>query len=92
MHGLFILQILKKLQSQAYFLEDSKACHPGGHYWDYYPGTLSLSQVTAPHLKAGHPQIKSTSARSSKELQRLDHMRGYEDSSPSNVHQGDTSH
>ena len=29
--------------------------HPGGHYWNYYPGALSLSQVTATHLKIGHP-------------------------------------
>ena len=21
---------------------DNKACHPRGHYWDYYPGTLSF--------------------------------------------------
>ena len=27
------------------------ACHPGGHYWDYWAVTLSFSQVTATHLK-----------------------------------------
>ena len=32
-----------------------RACHPGGHYCDYYPGALSLSEVTATHLKIGHP-------------------------------------
>ena len=25
------------------------ACHPGDHHWDYYPGTLSFSQITATH-------------------------------------------
>ena len=29
----------------------SKAYHPGGHYWDHYPGASSLSQVTATHFK-----------------------------------------
>ena len=24
------------------------ACSPDGHHWDYYPGTLSCSQVSAP--------------------------------------------
>ena len=33
----------------------NKEGHPGGHYWNYYPGALSLSQVTANHLKIGHP-------------------------------------
>ena len=26
------------------------ACHPGGHLWDYYSNTPSLSQVTAHHF------------------------------------------
>ena len=30
------------------------ACHPGGHYWDYYPGALSSSQIIVIHLKIGH--------------------------------------
>ena len=25
--------------------------YPSGHYWDYYPGTLSLGQASATHLK-----------------------------------------
>ena len=33
----------------------NKACHPGGYYCSYYPGALSLSQVTATDLKSGHP-------------------------------------
>ena len=35
--------------------QGSTARCPGGHYWDYYPGTLSLCQVTATHLKIGDP-------------------------------------
>ena len=27
---------------------------PGDHYWDYYPGAPSLSEVTATHLMIGH--------------------------------------
>ena len=30
------------------------ACHLGGHYRDYHPGALSLSQVTLTNLKIGH--------------------------------------
>ena len=30
-----------------------RACHPGDHYWDCYPGALSLRQVTAIYLKTG---------------------------------------
>ena len=33
------------------------ACHPGGHYWDYYPGTLSSIQVTAALLKVRHMAV-----------------------------------
>ena len=29
----------------------SRACHPGGNYWNYYSITLTLSQVTATQLK-----------------------------------------
>ena len=29
--------------------------YPGIHYWDYYPVALSLSGLTATHLKIGHP-------------------------------------
>ena len=25
---------------------ENRACHPGGHYWDYYPGAPSLSEDT----------------------------------------------
>ena len=38
---------------------ENKFCHPGGHYWDYYPGALCVSQVTATHLKIRHPCTKS---------------------------------
>ena len=29
--------------------------NPGGHYWNYSSSALSLSQITATHLKIGHP-------------------------------------
>ena len=29
----------------------NKKCCPGGQYWDYYPGALSLSWITATHLE-----------------------------------------
>ena len=53
--------------------------NPGGHYWNYSSGALSLSQITATHLK-----IKSTGARSSSELQRPDHITGDQERSPQN--------
>ena len=31
----------------------NKACHPGGHGRDFYPGAHSLRQVCAIHLKIG---------------------------------------
>ena len=30
-----------------YYIIMNRVCHPGGHFWDYYPKVLSLSQVTA---------------------------------------------
>ena len=30
------------------------ASRPGGHYWGYYPGALSLNQVAATQFKIGH--------------------------------------
>ena len=33
----------------------SKACRPGGHCWDYNPGAIPLSQLSAIHLKIKHP-------------------------------------
>ena len=35
--------------------DNNMACHSGGHCWSYYPGTWSCGQVTATHLKMGHP-------------------------------------
>ena len=32
----------------------NREIYPGGHYWDYYSGTQSLSQVIATHLKIGN--------------------------------------
>ena len=65
-------------------MELNRACHPGGHYWNYYPGAMPSSQVTATHVKMG---MKLTGAWSSGELQRLDYMTGYQDSSPSDGRQ-----
>ena len=58
----------------------NKACHPGGHYWDYYTGVLSWCQVSAIHWKMGYPKMKFTGAQSLNELQRLDYMTGYQGS------------
>ena len=33
----------------------SQACSPGGHHWNYYPGALSLSKITATQLMIGYP-------------------------------------
>ena len=43
-----------------------------------------LSKVTAAHLKIGHPQLKY-----SNEMQRLDWLIVYQESSSCNAHQGD---
>ena len=34
----------------------NRVCRPGGHYWDHYPGALSLCDVIATPLKIGHSQ------------------------------------
>ena len=52
-----------------------------------YPDTLSCSQVSANHLKIGHP--KSKVAQSSDKLQWLDLKMKHQDSSSSNCHQCD---
>ena len=61
---------------------------PCSHSWGYYPGTLSCSQVTATHVKIGHPQIPSTGPQSPHELQWLDFKIGYQKSGSSNGHYG----
>ena len=70
-----------------------EACHPGGHYWNYYPGTLSCNQVSAFQLKIGHrasiEEISSTGAWSSNELQWLELKIGHQDNSTSKGHQED---
>ena len=45
-------------------------CQPLNHYWDCYSGVLSLSQVTATHLKIGHSKMTSAGVQSSNGLQR----------------------
>ena len=61
---------------------------PSSHSWRYYPGTLPCSQVTATHLKIGHPYMKSMGVQFSNELHWLDFNIGHQDSSPSTGHQG----
>ena len=67
---------------------DNMACHPGGDYWDYYPGTLFLHQVTATHLKIWHPWISSVGTRFHLRVpdlaETLDNMTGYQGSVPKN--------
>ena len=53
----------------------NRACRPGGHYWDFYPGALSVNQVTTAHLKIRHLY---TDAPSSYELKWLDHNSEYQ--------------
>ena len=36
------------------------ACRPGGNYWDYFPDTLPLSQVTEISWTIGYLEISST--------------------------------
>ena len=61
--------------------------------WDLLPGshrgTLSCGQVSAAHLKIGHPRILFMSARSSYGLQGLHIKIGPWDSSPSDDGQDD---
>ena len=40
-------------------VESNRAHHPGGQYWDYWPGALISSQVTVTPLKIGHHFIKN---------------------------------
>ena len=37
------------------------ACHPGGYYWEYYPGAISLKSN---HCNSFHPYFPSMGARS----------------------------
>ena len=46
------------------FCDIGLVCRPGGHYWDYYTGTLSHIQVTAAHSRTGWQYILSTDFRS----------------------------
>ena len=41
---------------------------PGGHFWVYYPGTLSYNQVSVTQLMTRHQKIKSMGPWSSTEL------------------------
>ena len=50
----------------------------GGHYCNYHPGIISLSQVTATYFKIRHPT--STGAQFSNELQRFEYIPWYHNS------------
>ena len=54
-----------------------------------YLDLAPVDVLTAIHLNIGHPWMKSTGARSSNELQRLESKIGHQDSSSSNGCQGD---
>ena len=54
------------------------------HYWDHYPGALSLSQVTATHLKIGHQWFPCIVAQFLNELQGLNYTMGCKDNTPGN--------
>ena len=67
--------------------------HNGGHYWDYYNGTLSCSQVSTSHLRIRHLYMKYTGDDwFPNGWQRLDLKIGHQDSSLSNGRQGDMIH
>ena len=54
---------------------------PGGYCWDYYPGTVSCSQVAAAHLKTGRvPGLQ-------RNYSDLNLKIGYQYSSSGNGHQ-----
>ena len=74
-----VIVLLERPQTEECSLWN-RACHPGGHYWNYYPG--DPSQVKLPQL------IWRSGNRSQNELQRLDYTTGSKDSSPSNGFQG----
>ena len=42
------------MDKEAYAVLLSRGYTPGGHYWDYYPGSISFCQVTATHSKISH--------------------------------------
>ena len=72
-------------------LDFQKDMLPNCHFCGFFPGTLSSSEVSATHLKIGHPQISFMGAWSSNELQWLDLKIWHQDSSSSNGCQGDMS-
>ena len=76
-----LLPLLMLRGDMVYLLYNNRACHPGGHCWDYYPGALSLSQVMAMHFEI---LITSMGVRDSYEFQWLDYTVGYQHSSSSN--------
>ena len=63
--------------------------HPGGHYWDYCPGALSLNQVSANSWRSGTCRFHLRELNLQMSLQWLDWEIGHQSSGPGNVHQGD---
>ena len=58
-----------------------KACHPGGHYYDYSTGILSFSQVTGTHSTIRlHPRVPACQIW----CNYLTKMIGYQEGSPCN--------
>ena len=47
----------------------NEACHPSGHYWDYYGSTQSSNQVSVINLKFEYLKMKSMGAQTSNELE-----------------------
>ena len=35
-------------------------CHLGGHYWEYYPDAISVSQIFAALFEIRHPGVART--------------------------------
>ena len=54
----------------------------GGHCWNYYPGTLSYSQVSATQLKRVYPYISSAGAQTSNQLHWVDLEAGHQNGAP----------
>ena len=55
------------ISSRKFTVAANRVCQPGGHYWDYYPDALTLSQVTATHFD-GVVQEKCNSIANAVEL------------------------
>ena len=52
-HCISIKGVWLNASSDDLFASVCRTCRQSGHYWDYYPGALSLSQVSVTQLKIG---------------------------------------